>query len=162
MRLWATRGAERLRQVEQAGEHRIAADRAAVWRALNDPAVLRRCIDGCKSMERRGEGVFAAVVKAKVGPLNATFNAVLRLADLQPPASYSIRVEAKGGPVGVGKGLAKVSLQADDGGTLLRYKASAQVSGRLAQIGSRLIDGAARKMAESFFAAFQAEMEVRE
>ena len=144
--------------MEQAGEHRIAAGRWAVWRALNDPAVLQRCIDGCRSMEKRSEGEFAAVVKAKVGPLRTTFNAVLRLADLQPPESYSIRIEAKGGPVGFGKGVAQVTLQADDGATVLRYRASVQVGGKLAQIGARLLDGAARKMAESFFAAFQAEV----
>lgn len=114
--------------MEQAGEHRIAAGRWAVWRALNDPAVLQHCIDGCRSMEKRSEGEFAAVVKAKVGPLRTTFNAVLRLADLQPPESYSIRIEAKGGPVGFGKGVAHVTLQADDGATVLRYRASVQVA----------------------------------
>ena len=144
--------------MEQIGEYRISAERLAVWRALNDPAVLKCCIDGCRSMERRGAGEFAAVVKAKVGPLHATFNAVLRLADLRPPEGYSIHIEAKGGPVGVGKGRAEVTLEADGGTTVLRYKASAQVGGRLAQVGSRLIDGAARNMAERFFAAFKAKM----
>lgn len=143
--------------MEQSGEHRILSGREDVWAALNDPEVLAKCIDGCQSMRRLEDGSFAAAVKAKVGPIRATFKANLRLADLLPPQSYLIHADVNGGGVGFAKGTAKVFLQADGDATLLRYEISARVGGKLAQLGSRLVDGAARKMAADFFAAFSQE-----
>ena len=144
--------------VEQSGEHRIPARRPLVWQALNDPEVLAQCIDGCRSMEQRSEGEFAAVVRAKVGPIRATFNATLRLADPRPPEGCTLEIEIKGGGAGFAKGSAQVALDARGEETLLRYRANASLGGKLAQLGSRLIDGVARKMAEDFFQAFQRQM----
>ncbi len=144
--------------MEQSGEYHIPAKRDVVWRALNDAAVLGRCINGCQSMEARAEDEYAAVVKARVGPVSATFNANLQLSDINPPNSYTINIAVKGGPAGFAKGSAHVELTAQADTTLLRYAATANIGGRLAQVGSRLIGGAARKMADDFFKAFVAEM----
>ncbi len=140
--------------MRQTGEYRIGADIDAVWRALNDADVLSRCIDGCQSMTKVGDDAFAATVKAKVGPLSATFTAEVQLADLDPPHAYTLKASVKGGAAGFGKGEAKVSLSEDAGATLLRYAVEGNVGGKLAQVGQRLIDGAARKMADDFFAKF--------
>jgi carbon monoxide dehydrogenase subunit G len=144
--------------VEQSGEYRIAAARSNVWEGLNDPDVLARCIDGCLSMQRTSDEQFDAAVKAKIGPVSATFQAQLKLSELQPPASYTLTANAKGGAAGFGKGSARVSLDEDGDATLLRYTVNANVGGKLAQVGSRLIDAAARKMADDFFAAFGREI----
>ena len=144
--------------MDQSGEYRIAAERGAVWRALNDPGVLGRCINGCLSIEKRAEDEYAAVVKAKVGPVRATFNATLQLAEIDPEKSYTMKVAVTGGAAGFARGSAAVSLAADDKSTVLRYAASANVGGKLAQVGSRLINGAARKLADDFFKAFRLEM----
>ena len=141
--------------MEQSGEHRIPAERATVWRSLNDPAVLARCIDGCQSMEQLADDRFAATVRAKVGPVRATFQVALQLTDMRPPESYVLHADVKGKTAGFGKGSAEVALaEAEDGATLLRYSVVGRVGGRLAQIGARLIDSAARKLAEDFFSAF--------
>ena len=140
--------------MEQSGEYAIPAPRRVVWAALNDPETLRLCISGCERLERTGANDFIAKVKAKIGPVSAKFDGAVTLADLRPPESYRLRVEAKGGAAGFGKGEAAVTLsETADGGTLLRYSANAIVGGKLAQIGSRLIDAAVRKMADAFFAA---------
>jgi carbon monoxide dehydrogenase subunit G len=144
--------------VEQTGEYRIAADLETVWRGLNDPEILARCIDGCQSMERRGDEQFVASVKAKIGPVSATFQAELNLEDLNPPTSYTLQANVKGGAAGFGKGTASVALREEGSATLLSYQVKANVGGKLAQVGSRLIDGAARKMADDFFAAFGEEV----
>ena len=142
--------------MEQSGEYRIPAQRTAVWRSLNDPAVLARCIGGCQSLEPLGEDAFAATVKARVGPVRATFQVALRLTELRPPESYVLHADVKGAAAGFGKGTAQVALvEAEGGTTLLRYSVAGRVGGKLAQIGSRLIDSAARKMADDFFSAFQ-------
>ncbi|MFI4976850.1 MAG: CoxG family protein [Caulobacterales bacterium] len=140
--------------MQQAGEYRIGAPIDAVWRALNDPDVLARCIDGCEAMTKVGDDAFAATVKAKVGPLSATFTGEIKLTDLNPPRSYTLEGSVKGGAAGFGKGTAKVSLSEDGAATLLRYEVEGSVGGKLAQVGQRLIDGAARKMADDFFASF--------
>ena len=140
--------------MEQSGEHRILAEQSVVWQALNDPAVLARCIDGCQSMERREDGAYVAAVKAKVGPVKATFQANLILANLNPPESYVLHADIKGGGAGFGKGSANVFLDADGAATVLRYELNAKVGGKLAQVGARLINGATRKMADDFFSAF--------
>ena len=140
--------------MRQSGEYRIDASADAVWRALNDVDVLSRCIDGCQSMTRTADDAFEATVRAKIGPVSALFTAEVALADLDPPKSYTLRASAKGGAAGFGKGAAKVTLIPDSGGTLLRYEIDGHVGGKLAQIGQRLIDGAARKMADDFFGRF--------
>ncbi|HEY5681193.1 MAG TPA: carbon monoxide dehydrogenase subunit G [Pseudomonadales bacterium] len=144
--------------MEQFGEYRISAARAMVWEGLNDPDVLGRCIQGCLSMERTSDEQFDASVKAKVGPVSATFQAQLMLSEIDAPSSYTLTANVKGGAAGFGKGTAKVSLLEDGASTLLRYQVSANVGGKLAQVGSRLIDAAARKMADDFFAEFGREV----
>jgi carbon monoxide dehydrogenase subunit G len=140
--------------MQQSGEYRIRAAREAVWTALNDPDVLKRCIDGCESLTRTADDAFEAVVRAKVGPLSATFAGEVKLADLNPPASYTLDVNAKGGAAGFGRGTAKVALVQDGDVTVLTYEVEGRVGGKLAQIGQRLIDGAARKTADDFFERF--------
>jgi len=140
--------------LEQSGEYRIPAPPERVWEALNDPDVLAGCIDGCESLSRVADDRFEGVVRARIGPVNATFRGTVSLVDLKPFESYGLRVEAKGGAAGFGKGEASVTLTETPEGTLLGYGARANVGGKLAQIGSRLVDGAVRKMADSFFAAF--------
>ena len=145
--------------MEQAGEYRIAAGKQLVWQSLNDPEVLARCISGCQSMSKVDANSYVASVKAKIGPVSATFAADLELSDIDAPHGYVINASVKGGAAGFGKGSAEVALTEEDAHTVLRYTASANVGGKLAQIGSRLIDSAARKMADDFIAAFKAELE---
>ncbi len=140
--------------MEQTGEYRIAAARELVWQGLNDPDVLARCIDGCLSMEKLAADRFDAAVKARIGPVSATFKAELALQDVTAPSSYVISANIKGGAAGFGRGTAEVNLEEEGGETILRYAVKASVGGKLAQVGSRLIDGAARKMADDFFLAF--------
>ena len=147
--------------MEQTGEYRIQAGLDEVWAGLNDPEILARCIDGCQSMEKVSDDRFDASVKAKIGPVSATFQAALELTDVNPPNAYTLNANVKGGAAGFGKGTAEVSLAEDGespGATLLRYQVKGNVGGKLAQVGSRLIDGAARKMADDFFAAFGEEV----
>jgi carbon monoxide dehydrogenase subunit G len=147
--------------VEQAGEYRIQAGLGDVWTGLNDPEILARCIDGCQSMERLEDRMFETAVKARVGPVSATFQAVLELTDVNAPSSYTINANVKGGAAGFAKGSAAVELLEDPesvGATLLRYQVQANVGGKLAQVGSRLIDATARKMADDFFSAFGEEV----
>jgi len=128
-----------------------------VWAALNDPAVLKDAVPGCETLERVSDNEWRAVVAARVGPVSARFNGRMLLADLDPPNGYTLKFEGQGGAAGFANGEARVSLAPADGGkTALTYTAKAQVGGKLAQIGSRLIDGAAAKMADDFFARFAA------
>ena len=144
--------------MQQTGEYRIAAPRERVWSALNDPAMLARCIDGCEEMTRVGDDRFEATVRAKIGPVSATFKADIVLSDVVPPEGYTLTANAKGGAAGFGKGTAKVALDAVDGDTLLRYSVDGATGGKLAQVGSRLVDIATRKMADDFFAKFGASL----
>ena len=133
----------------------VAAPTEQVWRALNDPDVLKDCVPGCESLERVTDTEWRAVVAARVGPVSARFTGKLALADLNPPTSYTLRFEGQGGPAGFVSGDAKVSLApAETGATALTYVVNAQIGGKLAQIGSRLVDGAAAKLADDFFARF--------
>jgi carbon monoxide dehydrogenase subunit G len=136
------------------GEYKIAAPREAVWRALNDPEILKQCIPGCESVEKTSDTAFAAKVRAKVGPVSAAFAGKVTLSDLDPPNGYKISGEGTGGVAGFAKGGAEVKLTPDGDGTLLAYTVQASVGGKLAQIGSRLIDSTARAMADQFFAKF--------
>ncbi len=144
--------------MEMTGEFRIPAPRQRVWEGLNDPEVLKRCIPGCQTIEKLSDTEFTARVVAAVGPVRATFNGKVVLSDLDPPKSYTISGEGSGGVAGFAKGGAKVDLEEDGAGTDLHYSVQAHVGGKLAQIGSRLIDGVSRKMADDFFGRFAAEM----
>jgi len=140
--------------MEMTGERRIPAPRETVWEHLNDPDTLKNCIPGCESVERTADNEFTAKVTAKVGPVKARFTGKVTLSDLDPPAGYTISGEGTGGVAGFAKGGAKVSLEADGEATIMRYAVQAQVGGKLAQIGSRLIDGTAKKLADDFFNRF--------
>ncbi|HLZ64917.1 MAG TPA: carbon monoxide dehydrogenase subunit G [Aliidongia sp.] len=142
--------------MDMTGEYRIAAPRAKVWAALNDAEILRQSIPGCDEIEKTSDTSFTAKVTAKVGPVKASFGGKVTLSDIDPPNGYTISGEGSGGVAGFAKGGAKVALVDDGAGTLLTYAVEAQVGGKLAQIGSRLIDGTARKMAEDFFSRFAA------
>ncbi len=136
------------------GEFDIPASRQQVWEALNDPDVLAQCIPGCESIERESDTAFVAKMKAKIGPVKARFESRILLSNLNPPQSYTISGEGKGGPAGFGKGSADVTLAEIDGNTTLHYTAKLLVGGKLAQVGSRLVGGAARKIANDFFGKF--------
>lgn len=141
------------------GNRVIAADRAAVWAALNDPEVLKACIPGCQEMNGSPEEGYEAVVTQKVGPVKATFKGQVTLSDIVENEGYTITGEGKGGAAGFAKGGAKVSLSDAGEGTDLAYDVDAKVGGKLAQLGSRIIDGFAKKMADEFFARFQQAIE---
>ncbi len=136
------------------GEQQLAAPREAVWAKLNDPEVLKACIPGCETLEVTGENEFSAVATNKIGPVKARFKGKVRLTDLDPPNGYKISGEGDGGIAGFAKGGAVVKLTEKDGGTLLSYNVEAQIGGKLAQLGQRLINSAAKKTADDFFANF--------
>jgi carbon monoxide dehydrogenase subunit G len=142
--------------MDMTGEFRIPAPRQRVWEGLNDPQILKECIPGCQTIEKVSDTEFAAKVLAQVGPVKANFAGKVTLSDLDPPQSYTIAGEGSGGVAGFAKGSAKVNLAEDGGATRLHYTVQAHVGGKLAQIGSRLIDSVARKMAENFFTRFVA------
>ena len=144
--------------MEMTGEFRIPAPRQRVWEGLNDPEVLKQCIPGCQALEKVSDTEFNGRVIASVGPVRATFGGKVTLSDLNPPQSYTISGEGSGGVAGFAKGGAKVNLAEDGAATVLTCAVQAQVGGKLAQVGSRLIDGVARKMANDFFGHFAAVM----
>lgn len=148
--------------MELTGEYRIPAPRQAVWEALNDADMLKVCIDGCEELVWVGDTELAAKVRAKVGPVSARFAGKLELTELDPPRSYVIVGQGQGGTAGFAKGSARVELEElDDGAeTLLRYSVDAQVGGKLASVGSRLISGVAGKVAEDFFERLTARLSV--
>lgn len=140
--------------MDMTGEYRIAAPREAVWAGLNDPAILQACIPGCETLEKTGDNEFKATVRIKIGPVSARFGGKVTLTDLDPPNGYRIVGEGSGGAAGFAKGGATVRLESDGAETILRYTADAQVGGKLAQVGSRLIEGTSNKLAGEFFSAF--------
>ena len=140
--------------MEMTGERRIPASRQQVWDALNDPEILKQCIAGCEELEKTSDTAFSARVTSRVGPVTAKFTGKVELSDVDPPNGYTISGEGQGGVAGFAKGGAKVQLADDGEGTLLTYEANGTVGGKLAQIGSRLIDSTARKMADDFFDKF--------
>ena len=144
--------------MEMTGEYRIPASRDQVWAALNDPETLKASLPGCESLEKVSEREFVATVVAKVGPVKAKFNGNVTLSNLDPPQGYTISGEGKGGAAGFAKGGADVRLTEDGGATVLAYTAKADVGGKLAQLGSRLIDGTAKKMADEFFENFRQQL----
>jgi len=145
--------------MEIKGEYQIANSRESVWAALNDPEVLKRCIPGCESLDKTSDTEFNGRVTAAIGPVKARFKTHILLEDLNPPESYTLVGESKAGAAGFGKGSAKVKLVEQDGGTLLSYEAEFKVGGKLAQVGSRLVLGATRKVADQFFGAFSTELD---
>jgi carbon monoxide dehydrogenase subunit G len=144
--------------MEMTGEQLIPVPQEKVWRGLNDPEVLKACIAGCESIEKVSDNEYKVIIVAAVGPVKAKFTGKLLLSDLNPPNSYSLSFEGSGGAAGFGKGGAQVSLKTEGAATRLSYSAKASVGGKLAQVGSRLIDGVARKMADDFFAAFNEKL----
>lgn len=140
--------------MEMTGEYRIPASREAVWQALNDPEILKQCIPGCDEIEKTSDTEFSAKVTAKVGPVKAKFSGAVTLSDMDPPNGYTISGEGTGGAAGFAKGGAKVALAEDGSDTILTYDVNATVGGKLAQIGSRLIDSTSKKMANEFFGKF--------
>jgi carbon monoxide dehydrogenase subunit G len=145
--------------MDMTGERHIPAPRARVWEALNDPEVLKACIPGCESLTKLSDTDLQATAAVKIGPISARFSGKVQLSDLDPPKSYTISGEGQGGVVGFAKGGAKVAL-ADDGpeATTLNYTVQAQVGGKIAQLGARLIDSTAKKMADDFFDRFSAQL----
>jgi len=140
--------------MEMTGEQLIHASQADTWAALNDPEILKACIPGCESIERSGENEYVVQMTARVGPVSAKFKGKMTLSNIQAPNSYSIAFEGQGGVAGFAKGSADVGLAAAGHDTRLSYKVKANVGGKLAQIGSRLVDAAANKVATDFFVAF--------
>ena len=140
--------------MEIKGEYKIAAPREKVFAALNDPAILQACIPGCESLEKTSDTEMKAKVRMRIGPVSASFTGKVTLSDLDPPNGYRISGEGQGGPAGFAKGGAVVTLREDAGDTVLNYNVDAQVGGKIAQVGARLIDGTAKKLADEFFSKF--------
>ena len=140
--------------MEMSGEQLVPASQQDTWNALNDPAVLKQCVPGCESIESLGENQYQVLMVARVGPVSAKFKGKLGLSDIKPPNSYVMAFEGQGGAAGFAKGGAQVRLSEKDNQTLLAYDVKASVGGKLAQIGSRLVDAAAKKVADDFFRNF--------
>lgn len=147
--------------MDMQGSRQLTVTQQQAWDALNDPQVLQRCIPGCDKVEATGEGQYAVGLSLKIGPVSARFSGKITLSDPQPPSGYTLHFDGQGGVAGFGKGSAQVSLTPADGGTTLAYTVHAQVGGKVAQLGQRLIDGAARSLAEDFFKRFDEEMQGR-
>jgi uncharacterized protein len=136
------------------GEVQLPASREVVWAKINDAEVLKACIPGCEELNKASDTEFQAIATVKIGPVKARFKGKVQLTDLNPPNNYRISGEGEGGVAGFAKGGATVTLAEKDGGTLLSYNVEAQIGGKLAQLGQRLINGAAKKLADEFFANF--------
>ncbi len=145
--------------MEMSGEQLVPASQQDTWNALNDPAVLKQCVPGCESIEPLAENQYQVLMVARVGPVSAKFKGKLNLADIKPPNSYAISFEGQGGAAGFAKGSAQVRLSSKENKTVLAYDVKASVGGKLAQIGSRLVDAAAKKVADDFFRAFNDRMQ---
>ncbi len=145
--------------MDMQGSRQLAVTQQQAWDALNDPAVLKACIPGCDKVEATGENQYAIAMALKIGPVSAKFTGKITLSEINPPASYKLSFEGQGGPAGFGKGSAAVQLAPNAEGCELSYTVHASVGGKVAQLGQRLIDGAAKSMAEDFFKRFDAEMQ---
>ena len=148
--------------MEMSGEQLIPAPQQAVWNGLNDPQVLKACVPGCESITPTGDNEYQVLMVARVGPVSAKFKGKLTLSDIKPPQSYALAFDGQGGPAGFAKGGAKVALSTQGLTTRLAYDVKASVGGKLAQIGSRLIDAAAKKVADDFFRNFNERMSAAE
>lgn len=145
--------------MDMQGSRQLAVTQQQAWDALNDPAVLKTCIPGCDKVEASGENQYAIGMALKIGPVSAKFTGNITLTDIVPPESYKLSFDGKGGPAGFGKGSAAVKLTPNADGCELKYSVTASVGGKIAQLGQRLIDGAAKSMAEDFFKRFDNEMQ---
>ncbi|TAM10566.1 MAG: carbon monoxide dehydrogenase [Nevskiaceae bacterium] len=144
--------------MDMQGSRQLVVQQQEAWEALNDPAVLKLCVPGCKSIDPDGENAYKFVTGLKIGPVDATFKGTIKLSDINPPNSYTINFDGNGGAAGYGKGTAQVTLAPKDSGCELTYTAHATVGGRMAQVGQRLVDGVAKQMLELFFKRFNDEM----
>ena len=147
--------------MDMQSSRQLAVTQQQAWDALNDPEVLKRCIAGCDRVEATAPQQYAVGVALRIGPVSAKFSGKIDLSELDPPNSYTLSFEGKGGPAGFGKGDARVKLIANETGCMLDYTVHAQVGGKVAQLGQRLVDGAAKSMAEDFFKRFDEEMQRR-
>lgn len=143
------------------GTRQLAATAAQAWAALNDPEILRQCIPGCEKFERTEDNVYAVAAQIKIGPVSAKFSGRVVLSDINPPVSYTLNFDAQGGIAGFGKGTSTVKLIENDAGVGLQYTVHSQIGGKLAQLGQRLIDGAAKSMADDFFKRFDDALRVQ-
>lgn len=144
--------------MDMQGTRQLAVPQQQAWEALNDPEMLKRCLPGCEKFESTGEGQYTVTMAVKVGPVSAKFNGKVTLSDIQPPESYKLAFEGQGGVAGFGKGASTVSLVPNDAGCELGYTVQAQVGGKIAQLGQRLIDSAAKSIADDFFKRFDQEL----
>ena len=147
--------------MDMQGSRQLAVTQQQAWDALNDAEVLKACIPGCEKIEATGENQYAVTNAIKIGPVSARFNGKISLKDIDAPNGYTIVFDGQAGAAGFGKGTAKVNLQPQDSGCELAYTVNAQVGGKIAQVGQRLIDGVAKSMAEEFFKRFDGEMQTR-
>lgn len=145
--------------MQMSGTRQLNATQAEVWRKLNDPAVLQRCIPGCESLEKVGDNGFKGIVAVRLGPMALKFSGDVTLENMDPPKGYRIKGSGKAGPAGFASGHADVTLAPQEGGTLLSYNVESQVGGKIAQLGSRLVDATAAQIAEQFFTKFTTEIE---
>lgn len=145
--------------MDMQGSRVLAATQEQAWNALNDPEVLKACIPGCEKVERTGDDSYALGMAVKIGPVAARFSGRIQLQDLNPPQSYTLQFDGNGGAAGFGKGNAQVSLTPVESGTELAYTVKAQVGGKIAQVGQRLVDGVAKQMAEEFFKRFDTRLQ---
>lgn len=141
--------------MQMQGSRQLSVSAQQAWDALNDPEILKQCIPGCQKFELESENVYQTAAAIKIGPVSAKFTGKVELTDIQPPKSYTLNFEAQGGVAGHGKGVSHVELVENDQGVELRYTVESQVGGKLAQLGQRLIDGAAKSMADDFFKRFE-------
>ena len=147
--------------MDMQGSRALGVTQQQAWEALNDPEVLKACIPGCDRIETTGENQYTVGMALRIGPVSARFAGKIQLSDVKPPESYTLAFDGQGGAAGFGKGSAQVSLVPADTGCELRYTVNAQVGGKIAQVGQRLIDGVAKSMAEDFFKRFDNEMQRR-
>ncbi len=147
--------------MDMQGSRPLAVTQQQAWDALNDPAVLQACIPGCEKFEPTGENTYAVTTAIKIGPVAARFNGRVQLSDIEPPRSYKLAFDAQGGVAGFGKGESTVRLEPMDPGCELQYTVHSTVGGKIAQLGQRLIDGAAKSLAEDFFRRFEEELQRR-
>jgi carbon monoxide dehydrogenase subunit G len=140
--------------VEMTGQQVVPLPQAQTWESLNDTAVLKECIPGCETLEQLAENQYKLTIKSKIGPVSARFSGVMTLQDVEAPRAYTMVFEGQGGVAGFAKGQAAVALSPEGEGTLLIYSVKATVGGKIAQLGARLIDGVARKLADDFFKCF--------
>ena len=144
--------------MQMTGEQLIPVSQGETWRALNDTEVLKGCIPGCETLERLSDTQYQLTMRAKIGPVSARFKGMMTLTDLNPPHAYTMTFEGQGGVAGFAKGEADVALAPEGEATRLSYSVKAMIGGKLAQLGARLIDGVARKLADDFFSAFNAQV----